>query len=99
VELGCAADGHPRPIISWSRNGRAIIEENVDIMDDEREQTSKLFIDDISALDKGAWTCTADNAAGSHSVEFLIDVWQPPSSKSPASGILEPRKQTAIEAE
>ena len=39
---------------------------------------SRLTVSDVVLEDKGSWTCTASNAAGSDQIDFEIEVWQPP---------------------
>ena len=41
---------------------------------------SRLTVSDVVLEDKGSWTCTASNAAGSDQIDFEIEVWQPPES-------------------
>ena len=47
---------------------------------DSEEGRSRLTVSEVVVEDKGGWTCTASNAAGSDQIDFDIEVWQPPES-------------------
>ena len=78
--IECGAAGKPTPLISWTRNGRPLIDDRIEL--DSDSGFSRAVVSDVILEDRGAWTCVASNAAGSVSIDFELDVWQAPESSS-----------------
>lgn len=74
VILTCAVDGDPRPQIYWQFNYGddfpAARERRIQIMDNDES----LIIDNAKSIDRGVYTCTALNAAGTIRTNAKIDI-------------------------
>eukprot|EP00105_Crassostrea_gigas_P005181 XP_011418682.1 PREDICTED: protein sidekick-1 isoform X2 [Crassostrea gigas] len=74
--LTCKADGIPSPQISWFRRGSEIFS-SLDgriVVTNERQ----LLIKFANAADKGDYTCSAVNVAGSDEAEVSLHIVEPP---------------------
>ncbi|XP_017283823.1 neural cell adhesion molecule 1b isoform X4 [Kryptolebias marmoratus] len=73
--LTCAVDGYPEPMVTWTRNGVKLEdEEKYGFNDDGSEMT----IMDVSKLDEGEYTCIAKNKAGESEKELSLRVFVKP---------------------
>ncbi|XP_022102574.1 peroxidasin homolog isoform X3 [Acanthaster planci] len=75
VTLDCSASGYPRPTITWTRHGQSVV-------DDPRFTllaTGSVHISSVQPQDRGEYTCTATNQAGSESTSATLTVTVPPS--------------------
>ena len=89
--IECGAVGKPMPIISWTRNGRPLIDDRIEL--DSDTGFSRASVSDVILEDKGVWTCVASNAAGSITTDFELEVWQAPESSVIQGNETEPIKQ------
>jgi len=73
LALNCPATGVPRPDIRWTRQGEAlssVSEADVRVVDGGRQ----LDVYNAHLSDAGSYTCTAVNAAGTASKQFVVNV-------------------------
>ena len=73
LALNCPATGVPRPDIRWTRDGEAlssVSEADVRVVDGGRQ----LDVYNAHLSDAGSYTCTAVNAAGTASKQFVVNV-------------------------
>ncbi|KAK5869646.1 hypothetical protein PBY51_024348 [Eleginops maclovinus] len=76
VTLQCAAEGVPRPAITWLKDGRPITGQNgAKVLNEGR----LLKIKDAKVSDTGRYTCIAVNVAGQADSKHDISVHVPPS--------------------
>ncbi|XP_045905935.1 hemicentin-1 [Micropterus dolomieu] len=76
VTLQCAAEGVPRPAVTWLKDGRPITgQHGAKIMNEGR----LLQIKDAKVSDTGRYTCIAVNVAGQADSKHDISVHVPPS--------------------
>ena len=70
--LDCAAAGHPEPEISWQKDGGedffAARERRMNLRNDQ------FIISNVKADDRGVYTCTASNDAGTIHANVTISV-------------------------
>ncbi|XP_038056702.1 peroxidasin homolog isoform X2 [Patiria miniata] len=74
VTLDCSANGYPRPTIVWTRHGQSVV-------DDPRFTllaSGSLHISSVQPPDRGDYTCTATNQAGSRTASATLSVTVPP---------------------
>ena len=62
AEFQCAGSGHPRPVLTWTRAGRAGPGHTVEM---ERGRNGSFLLGSLTLGDAGLYTCTARNSAGS----------------------------------
>ncbi|XP_061680955.1 hemicentin-1 isoform X2 [Syngnathoides biaculeatus] len=75
VTLQCAADGVPRPAVSWLKDGRPVTgSRGAELLDEGRV----LQIKDAKVSDTGRYTCIAINVAGQADRKYDITVHVPP---------------------
>ncbi|GBO38241.1 Hemicentin-1, partial [Araneus ventricosus] len=78
LKLHCAADGNPKPVISWMKNGQFIdsfLDPNIQF----EENKSVLIIRWTRTEDAGKYTCIASSAAGQVEQNFNVQVHVPAS--------------------
>ncbi|GFT31287.1 hemicentin-1 [Nephila pilipes] len=78
IKFQCAADGNPKPIITWMKNGQFIdsfIDPNVQFV----ENKTVLLIRWMRTEDAGKYTCIASSAAGQDEQNFNVHVHIPAS--------------------
>ncbi|XP_071807106.1 peroxidasin homolog isoform X2 [Asterias amurensis] len=75
VTLDCSANGYPRPTIEWTRHGQSVVEDSRFTL----LASGSLHINSIQPLDRGEYTCTATNQAGTRSTSATVTVTVPPS--------------------
>uniref|UniRef100_A0A4W6D352 Hemicentin-1 n=1 Tax=Lates calcarifer TaxID=8187 RepID=A0A4W6D352_LATCA len=76
VTLQCAAEGVPRPAITWLKDGRPITgQHGAKVLNEGR----LLQIKDAKVSDTGRYTCIAVNVAGQADSKYDISVHVPPS--------------------
>jgi hypothetical protein len=71
--LHCPVTGIPEPLIRWTREGEPlsfITEPSLRVQNSGRE----LHVFNAQLLDIGSYACTASNAAGSATKEFLLNL-------------------------
>ena len=68
--LHCLESGHPRPAVSWSREGKAL---NL-----ERGRNSTWLVAGVRKEEEGVYTCRALNTAGSAECNTSLVVESPP---------------------
>ncbi|XP_017276034.1 hemicentin-1 isoform X1 [Kryptolebias marmoratus] len=75
VTLHCAAEGIPRPAVTWLKDGRPITgQHGAKVLN----EGSLLQIKDAKLLDMGRYTCIAANVAGQSESKHDISVHVPP---------------------
>ncbi|XP_007938356.1 immunoglobulin superfamily member 10 [Orycteropus afer afer] len=91
VELKCAAEGRPGPMISWILANRTVVTES---SEGNRQAVVKsdgtLVIYNLSIYDRGFYKCTASNSAGKDSLLVKIQVIAAPPV------ILEQKRQVLV---
>ncbi|XP_075872115.1 hemicentin-1 isoform X2 [Nelusetta ayraudi] len=76
VTLQCAAEGVPRPAVTWLKDGRPVTgQQGAKVLNEGR----LLQIKDAKVSDTGRYTCVAVNAAGQADSKHDISVYVPPS--------------------
>ncbi|XP_071373120.1 hemicentin-1, partial [Centroberyx affinis] len=76
VTLQCAADGVPRPAVTWLKDGRPITgQHGAKVLNEGR----LLQIKDAKVSDTGRYTCIAVNVAGQADSKHDVNVHVPPS--------------------
>lgn len=60
VELSCPSVGLPKPVLTWSRNGKTLTE-----ADGVDASKAALIISELKVDEQGGYTCTATNVLGS----------------------------------
>jgi len=65
VRLDCDANGDPKPLVTWKKDGQILQQSNT---------TTNILITDIELRDAGTYVCTAKNIAGSVSQSILVRV-------------------------
>ena len=68
LTLNCSATGHPRPVISWKREGAALP------VGRSESTNNALIIRDFRAGDAGIYICVATVSAGVFHTETISDV-------------------------
>ena len=63
--LVCEAEGFPVPIITWTKNGKLLT---------DNENKTKFIINDASKKDAGKYKCEASNSAGRASYTSTVEV-------------------------
>ena len=75
--FNCTADGLPRPVIVWRKNGQLLLNTNTlkiissdqtigfrsNIIPEVLQRTSMIEITDLKGNDNGSYSCRADNEA------------------------------------
>ncbi|NXG81140.1 SMP protein, partial [Baryphthengus martii] len=67
VELGCEAEGHPAPLLSWFRGGTVLREEPV-------STALRLVLPHVQPDDAGTYSCVAENRHGRHNRSLQLSV-------------------------
>ncbi|XP_073073009.1 hemicentin-1 isoform X4 [Manis javanica] len=75
VDLPCNAQGMPLPVITWSKDGSAML---VDGVQHISSPDGTLSINQAVLSDAGIYTCVATNIAGSDETEIALRVQEPP---------------------
>ncbi|KAK9876148.1 hypothetical protein WA026_011265 [Henosepilachna vigintioctopunctata] len=78
ISLDCAANGNPKPTITWLKNGVAIDMNDLDSRYSLVGSTSSLKITNIQEVDGGTYQCRAQNREDSEDASAIIDVQVPP---------------------
>ncbi|XP_061793639.1 leucine-rich repeats and immunoglobulin-like domains protein 2 isoform X1 [Nerophis lumbriciformis] len=96
ARLECAAEGHPFPQIAWQKDGGtdfpAARERRMLVM----PYDDTFFITSVKTEDMGVYSCTAQNAAGSVSVNATLTVLETPSFIRPLEDRTVARGETAV---
>lgn len=71
VDLPCNAQGMPLPVITWSKDGSAML---VDGVQHISSPDGTLSINQAVLSDAGIYTCVATNIAGSDETEIALRV-------------------------
>ncbi|XP_071965528.1 peroxidasin homolog isoform X2 [Antedon mediterranea] len=75
VEIQCAVSGHPRPIITWTKNDKQVVEDNhIRLL-----SSGSLHISEVQFDDRGIYECSATNQEGIISTTAVLTVFVPPS--------------------
>ncbi|XP_022241028.1 neogenin-like isoform X3 [Limulus polyphemus] len=77
ITLDCAANGNPRPRITWLKNGVTI---DLALLDSRFRTVGvgNLHIENIEEEDKGTYMCRAENHADSEDASANVEVQVPP---------------------
>ncbi|KAK3592726.1 hypothetical protein CHS0354_007728 [Potamilus streckersoni] len=75
ASIPCNAKGNPIPVISWTKDGRALRDVPEKFLIDQR---GTLLIYNLQEDDTGSYVCTAVNVAGRDSQERLLRIQVPP---------------------
>uniref|UniRef100_A0A3P9HHJ1 Ig-like domain-containing protein n=1 Tax=Oryzias latipes TaxID=8090 RepID=A0A3P9HHJ1_ORYLA len=76
ITLDCAAEGVPKPAVSWLKDGRPITgQHGAKVLNDGR----LLQIRDADVTDTGRYTCVSVNVAGQADSKYDVSVHVPPS--------------------
>lgn len=71
LTLVCPANGHPKPTISWSRDGRGVKSiSNLKV----KQQKFNLIFPSVRSRDAGNYTCLVANDLGSLNFTYVVDV-------------------------
>ena len=70
VQLGCFANGDPKPQVCWYKNGQRLITDSRVSFD----QHGYLSISEVQITDSGEFLCKATNMAGSATHSFNLNV-------------------------
>lgn len=84
AQLVCAAEGEPKPIITWQKHGGfdhfpAAQERRMRVIPED----DHFYIVDVKAADEGIYSCIAKNDAGTVSANVTLTVLQTPSFAKP----------------
>ncbi|XP_035878268.1 hemicentin-2 [Phyllostomus discolor] len=71
VVLPCEAQGHPPPLVSWTKDGKPLLPQSL-------EQGPGLQLERAGAGDSGAYSCVAMSEAGEARRHFQLTVMDPP---------------------
>ncbi|XP_075041291.1 hemicentin-2 [Mixophyes fleayi] len=91
LALPCVAHGDPMPRLSWYKNGVAM---RVGDQDSLQGPDGTISVLEIQLSDSGTYRCVATSSAGEDSLEFRLEVLEPPNFKDSSDVLLE---QTAHE--
>ncbi|KAL1513925.1 hypothetical protein ABEB36_003263 [Hypothenemus hampei] len=78
VSLDCAANGNPKPVITWLKDGFPIDMKDLDSRFSLVGSTSSLQITKIKEQDGGTYQCRAENREDSLDASALITIQVPP---------------------
>ncbi|KAL3287321.1 hypothetical protein HHI36_001796 [Cryptolaemus montrouzieri] len=78
ISLDCAANGFPKPMITWLKNGVAIDLNDLDSRYSLIGSTSSLKITNIQESDGGTYQCRAQNREDSEDASATIEIQVPP---------------------
>ena len=70
--FNCLVEARPPPQITWYHNGVRLHENNPRFTFSSNKET--LTVAHVTDDDGGEWKCIAENKAGSHSINFSLDV-------------------------
>ena len=70
AEFLCVGSGHPRPLLTWSRAGRAV--------EMERGRNGSFLLGPLTLAHSGLYTCRATNSAGRADCNSSLLVLDPP---------------------
>ena len=70
--FNCLVEARPPPQITWFHNGVRLHENNPRFTFSSNKET--LTVAHVTDDDGGEWKCIAENKAGSHSINFSLDV-------------------------
>ncbi|KAL7070447.1 hypothetical protein ACQ4LE_010441 [Meloidogyne hapla] len=77
--LFCDVKAKPEAKITWTFNGISLENErNLPFLSVDNGKRKFLQIENISLVHRGIYRCSATNAAGNDSIEYKIDVFDPP---------------------
>ena len=74
VKLDCSADGHPRPTVTWYKDGARFMERKGGRRLYLRKGTLLLYMEDLVPTDTGKYTCNVSNAYGWINHTYYVDV-------------------------
>ncbi|EPY80556.1 hypothetical protein CB1_000818017, partial [Camelus ferus] len=75
VDFPCRAQGTPVPVVSWLKDGNAVL---IDGLQHMSNPDGTLSIHQATLSDAGAYMCVATNIAGSDETEITLHVQEPP---------------------
>ncbi|XP_046985732.1 hemicentin-1-like [Schistocerca americana] len=91
IKLECPVTGHPRPQISWQKNGHPITPSTVPSAVLSKNKQF-LLINNAKPHDGGTYTCIATNKVGQNERSFEVTVMVPPTIDGPSEEDLGPVK-------
>ncbi|KAK2895171.1 hypothetical protein Q8A73_014659 [Channa argus] len=78
VKLACKATGIPKPVVTWYKDGRAVVADPHHIIIEDPDGSCTLILDNMTADDSGQYMCFATSPAGNGSTLGKITVQVPP---------------------
>ncbi|XP_042207955.1 Down syndrome cell adhesion molecule-like protein Dscam2, partial [Homarus americanus] len=95
ISLKCTALGHPTPVITWTLDGRPLTPSSGHYggqrlgvgawVDMGGQVVSQVNISNVDHLDGGLYTCTAVNTAGKVHHAARLNVYGPPTTRTPTN--------------
>nr|DBA21577.1 TPA: hypothetical protein GDO54_018188 [Pyxicephalus adspersus] len=86
VVLPCVAHGDPTPGLSWYKDGVAL---RVGDQDSLQGPDGSISVMEVQLSDSGNYRCVAVSSAGEDSLEFRLEVLEPPNFKDNSDVLLE----------
>ena len=74
VKLDCSAEGHPRPTVTWYKDGTRFLKRKGGVRLNLSQWTLLLNILDIVPSDTGKYTCNVSNAYGWINHTYYLNV-------------------------
>ncbi|XP_053328822.1 hemicentin-2 [Spea bombifrons] len=86
LSLPCVAHGDPMPRLSWFKDGVAV---RVGDQDSLPGPDGSISVLEVQLSDSGSYRCVASSSAGEDSLEFRLDVLEPPNFEDGSDVLLE----------
>ncbi|KAM4696629.1 hemicentin-2 [Rhinophrynus dorsalis] len=86
LQLPCLAYGDPVPSLSWYKDGEAM---RVGDQDSLQGPDGTISVIDVQLSDSGTYLCVASSSAGEDSLEFRLEVLEPPHFEDRSDVLLE----------